>query len=208
MQKKEDEVCYKTLMIFETMRSNMAMLESFWRKSYLDPTRPEIAKAELGFLGNQSKEENIKISNHLVENILIAFLYQALRNYFEMVKMNPKLKDQNLETALDHLGNRDKFIRGMRAMRNCVFHVRSANSREKKSLEYCNNIFNQNGGVQQILAQIRKAAYDFTEKCFLGKLHIFPDYIYEMSDTELSESLEKIGLSKSKIDELLPIRAK
>ena len=77
------------------------------------------------------------------ENIVMinfAFLFQSLQNYFEMVKVNPKLRDINLEDTLSDIGCSDEIIEGMRVVRNNIFHVAHVDkiAENKQALE---NIF-------------------------------------------------------------------
>ncbi len=199
IQRDEEMDSIKVRNIFWTMRMNLATLEAFLRKSFISPTLQKADEIELGFLGIQSKEDQIKIHNQSIMRIQIALLFQALDNYFEMIKINPELRDQDLNAILDQFGNIDEFIGGMRTIRNCIFHIQNPNQREKQSLATFDEVCNQKGGSLEVLCKLRKALYQFTEKCFFGELRVFPNHVYDMMENEKPEILERFGIRKPEI---------
>ena len=123
MNKNECDVLLKALGIFQTMRFNLATVDSFLRGAYVDVNLVDIDKIKLGFLGIASSKQQIAIHNTNITTIIFALLFKSLQNYFEIVTVNPKLRDIDLENTISDIGCSNEVIESMRAIRNNIFHV-------------------------------------------------------------------------------------
>ncbi len=177
----DDVVSFKVLPIFWTMRSNMAMLDSFMRKALLDieNNRDDM---DLGLFGVKLGKHQIQIHNQSVVTIIVALLYQAIENYFDMKRLKPAMEDTDLESFLNALGGREDFVDGMRAIRNSTFHIRDLTKQERECVAALNQTCIQRGGVHAVMSQMRDTLYTFTEKTFLGQLKVFPKSVYEQME--------------------------
>ena len=106
----------KALSVFRTLRTNLALFSSFARQSGLEPAN--YSGDDLEFLGVEPGENQLKVHNGAVTTILVALVTQALSNYFELKSIKPRLEDPDLEKFLDHVKDRDRFLRGMTNTRN------------------------------------------------------------------------------------------
>ena len=189
MTKNDTDVSFKALAIFSTMRSNLAVVDAFLRKSFIEAKHID-GENDLGFLGVKPGEEQSRIHNQSVIIIVTALLWQSLQNYFDMKRIKSGLEDPDVEEFLNKLGDRNGFIQGMTAIRNGTFHVPSPRQDRRGDTTAFNVICNQRGGVHAVMVGLRGTLYDFTEKCFLGHLKIWPASTYE--DFE--------GLEKERLD--------
>ena len=174
--KDEYDISFKALPIFSTMRSNLAMVDAFSRRTYLEVDR---VKDDLGFLGIKPGKDQRNVHNQSVATILTALMYQVLENYLEMKEVKHELEDSSVEQFFSALDEKDQFIKGMRLIRNNVFHVPNPRHWKKGSVIVFNNICNQRGGVLAVMDEMKKLFYEYTEKCFSGELRIWPDKQYE-----------------------------
>ena len=189
-EKDEFEVSFKVLQIFSTMRVNLAIVDAFSRGSFIGPENKD--EVDLGFLGIKPGEDQHKIHNQSIVTIVVALLYQTLANYYVMKSIKAELKDPDVEEFLNGLEDPDKkFIEGMRIIRNGMFHVRVAKGRERKCATFFTETCNKRGGVVQVMYEMQKILYGFTEKCFSGKLKIWPTFIYDIDITDFEQ---KIGI--------------
>ena len=158
------------------MRSNLAMVDAFLRRSVLEVSN--YSGNDLGFLGIKPGEEQRNIHNGSVMTIQVALLYQILKNYQVLKRVKSTLEYPSLEDFLKDLESGGEFVNGMRLIRNGVFHVNTSNPRDKQAITSFNETCKQRGGVPAVMAELKKLFYDFTEKIFLGELQIWPDRIY------------------------------
>ena len=181
---------FSVLGVFSTIRFNLAYANALMKNSYIDdPSKFEGSR--LGFLNSPSIDVDVKIYNSCRTKILIAFLYQALKNYLDLVGIDPGLRDEDLESLLDQHGHRKEFIECLRISRNHVFHISGTNSIEQdiKNDNKLNSILKQRGG-HKASADLLDALYDFTWKVFGRELHIYPEWQYEMTESEMEKMRE------------------
>ena len=185
---------FKALPIFSTMRSNLAMVDAFLRRSIIEPSNYK--NEDLGFLGVAIGKEQLDVHNRSVTLIVVALLYQSLENYFDLTRIYPRLEDPSLQDFFKGLGGRRRFVESMKTVRKGVFHVRSARSWRSRSVRFLDEVCGERGGVLSVMSELRMLLYDFTENVFMGKLRIWPDYLYEemermeIARPDLREKLE------------------
>ena len=85
MSNRGDDVSnsFIALAIFRTMRANLAFVDSFMHRSFLEaPNNQNLP--DLGFLGLERGEEQRKAHNYAILTLIAGLLYQALKNYCDM----------------------------------------------------------------------------------------------------------------------------
>ena len=178
------------------MRIDLAYANALMKNSSIGDSS-KIEGPRLGFLNSPSSSVDVEIYNFYVTKILFAFLYQALRNYLKLVNIDPRLRDEYLESLLDQHGHREEFIECLRLSRNRVFHIPGADSIEQdiKNNNRLYSISEQRGG-RKAFTDLFDALYGFTWKVFEEKLHIFPESQYEIPESErqkmINEMFERI----------------
>ena len=85
---------FKGLAVFQTLRSNLALFSAFARQSGLEPEN--YSGQDLGFLGVEAGENQLKVHNRAMGHLLLALVAQALNNYVELKRINPRLEDADL----------------------------------------------------------------------------------------------------------------
>ena len=178
--KPEDDfiASLKALDVFFTLRANLALVESFSRRSFIEAEYNK-SPQDLRFLGVDVGESQFDLHNQAVITISTALVYQALENYLEMRGIKSELEYPELESFLNSLEKRDDFLTGMRLIRNATFHVPRMRYWEIETVKIFQTICEERGGVVSVLHEMRGLLYDFTEKCFMGDLKIFPALIYD-----------------------------
>ena len=184
----------KAVPIFFTMRSNLAMVDAFLRRSVIEISNDQ--SDDLGFVWTHPGEQQLSIHNRSITTIVVALLYQTLENYWALKRVKPALEYPGLENFLNDLGGSGKFVDGMEIVRKGVFHVRSLRSWRSQKVASFDKICQQRGGTSVVIRELRNLLYDFTEKVFLGELRIWPDDGYEelnrmeLARPDLREKLE------------------
>ena len=179
---------FRALAIFQTMRANLAFVDSFMRMSFLEaPSNQNLPN--LGFLGLERGDEQRKAHNYAVLTLVAGFLYQAFKNYCDLKRFKPGLEDPAVENFLDGLRDRQQFIEGMRVIRNHTFHINRLGWKERESLDVFGKVYEQGGGPHSVMQQLLNHLYTYTEKCFMGELRIFPEQQYEDLERRKSEDL-------------------
>ncbi len=185
---------WKAVPIFFTMRSNLAMVDAFLRRSVIETSNYQ--GDDLGFLWSNPGEHQLSIHNRSITTIVISLLFQVLGNYWALKRIRPTLEYPILEDFLRDLGSSGKFFDGMEIVRKGVFHVRSLRSWRSQSVISFDKTCQQRGGTLVVMQELRNLLYDFTEKVFLGELRIWPDDVYEelnrkeLARPDLREKLE------------------
>ena len=159
------------LAVFANMRANLALATSFSRRSLLDPK--EWDGTDLGFYGVKPDRTQLEAQNGSVSMILVALVSQALRNYFELKRLKPRLEDGDIERFLDEMEDRSRFISGMREFRNAVLHAKSRRAWRHRDLVFFARVCRQRGTLS-VMAELLDLLYEFTAKCFGGELMIWP----------------------------------
>ena len=170
---------FRALWVFETLRTNLALFSSFARHSVIEPAN--YSGEDLEFLGVEPGENQLGVHNQAINTILTALVTQALKNYLELKRIKPCLEDPDLEEFLDQFEDREKFLRGMTKVRNAVFHVRSRRAWRDADVLFIHEVRRrrvQEGGPD-VVGELSVLLYDFTEKCFMGDLKIWPLRQYE-----------------------------
>ena len=93
------------------MRSNLAMVDASLRRSTLEATNYK--GEDLGFLGTKPGADQMNTHNRSTAVIVVALLFQALKNYSDMKRISARLEDPSLENFLNGLKNKNQFIDGM-----------------------------------------------------------------------------------------------
>ena len=195
---------FRALAIFSTMRTNLALVDSFVRKSSIELLNDQNL-SDLGFLGLGPGEEQRQVHNSAVQTLMAALLYQAFQNYCDMKRFKAELEDPDIEGFLDGLGDRQQFIEGMRIIRNHTFHIYRSSRKDRKSIAAFGEACEQRGGAISVMSQLLDLLYRFTERCFMGELRIFPDQLYEdlerrkSEDPQFAERWEKGELTSKDI---------
>ncbi len=170
---------FKALAVFRNLRTNLALFSSFARRSGLEPAN--YSGEDIEYLGVEPGENQLKIHNGAINTILVALETQALRNYFELKSIKPRLEDPDLEQFLNHLEDRNRFFRGMTKLRNAVFHVKTRRAWRDRDVVFLNEVLQQRikAGDRDVVKRLAVLLYDFTGKCFMGDLKIWPLRYYE-----------------------------
>lgn len=190
---RDDTVAsFKALGIFQTMNSNLAMLESFTRRSVIEPENYD--GADLGFIGMVAGAQQIRTHNRAVVLVSVSLLYQAFENYWEMKRVSPRLEFAEVESFLDGIADKAQFIDGMRRIRNGVFHVTGQKSWRHRSIKTFYEVCGKLGGPLAVVARLRDVLYRFTDKCLVGDLKVFPLAEYEYWKRMEKEHPEELAL--------------
>lgn len=194
---------FRALPVFHTLRTNLALFSSFARRSVIEPAN--YSGEDLGFLGIEPGESQLKAHNQAIATILGAVVTQALRNYCELKRIKPRLEDPDLEKFLDQFGDRERFVRGMTKARNAVFHVKSRKAWRDRDIAFVHEIVQQRiqAGDPDVVARLSFLLYDFTQKCFTGSLKIWPLRLYEELDALDPELRARMGTGEASLDEFI-----
>ena len=166
------------LAMFKTMRANLAFVDSFMRRSFLEASNNQSLQ-DLGLLGLERGEKQREVHNCAVLTLVAALLHQAFKNYCDMKRFKPELEDPAVENYLDGLENRQQFLEGMRIIRNHTFHIGTLGRKDSQSLATFVKACEQAGGPSFVMQQLLDLLYRYTEKCFMGELRIFPHQLYD-----------------------------
>ncbi len=184
---------FKALPIFYTMRSNLAMVDAFVRRSIIEPSNYK--NEDFGFLGVAVGTQQLDVHNRSVTLIVVSLLYQCLENYFRLTGIDPRLEDPGLQDFFKRSGGRRRFVEGMKTVRKGVFHVNSAKYWRSRSIRFFDEVCREGGGVLTVMSELRMLLYDFTENVFMGKLRIWPDSLHEemeRMETARPDLIEKL----------------
>ena len=194
---------FKALSVFRTLRTNLALFSSFSRRSGLEPAN--YSGEDLEFLGVEPGEDQLKAHNVAITTILIALITQALSNYFELKSIKPRLEDPDLEKFLDHLKDRGRLFRGMTKTRNAVFHVKSRRAWRDRDVVFLQEVFQQRtkAGDPVVVGTLSVLLYDFTEKCFMGDLKIWPLRQYEEIEAVDPQLHARLHTGEASFDDFL-----
>ena len=192
----------KALHVFQTLRTNLALFSSFARRSVLKPAN--CSGEDLEFLGVEPGENQLKVHNGAITTILVALVTQALNNYFELRSIKPRLEDPDLEKFLDDLKDRGGFLRGMTKTRNAVFHLKSRRAWRDRDVVFLHEVLQTaKAGEPDIVGRLSVLLYDFTQKCFLGDLKIWPLRHYEEIEALDPELRARMDTGEASFDELM-----
>ena len=193
----------KALPVFRTLRTNLALFSSFARQSGLEPAN--YSGDDLEFLGVEPSENQLKVHNGAITTILVALVTQALSNYVELKSIKPRLEDPDLENFLDHLKDRGRFFRGMTKTRNAVFHVKSRRAWRDRDVAFLHEVFQQRTrtGDPDVVGKLSVLLYDFTQKCFMGDLKIWPLRQYEEIEALDPELRARMDTGEASFEEFI-----
>ena len=194
---------FKALAVFRNLRTNLALFSSFARRSGLEPAN--YSGEDLEYLGVEPGENQLKIHNGAINTILVALVTQALSNYFELKSIKPRLEDPDLEHFLNHLEDRSMFFRGMTKLRNAVFHVKSRRAWRDRDVVFLNEILQQRieAGDRDVVKSLAVLLYDFTGKCFMGDLKIWPLRQYEEIEALDPELRARRDAGEASVEEVI-----
>ena len=169
----------KALPVFQTLRTNLALFSSFARRSALEPEN--YSGEDLEFLGVEPGGDQLRIHNEAITTILAAFVTQALSNYFELKRIKPRLEDPDVEKFLDQFEDQERVISGMTKTRNAVFHVKRRKAWRDRDVVFLHGVLRRRAeaGQPDVVGTLAVLLYDFTQKCFMGDLKIWPLRQYE-----------------------------
>ena len=206
MPERDDEEdvdsAFKALPVFRTLRTNLALFSAIARQSRFETA--DHSGGDLGFLGVEPGKAQLKAHNDAIDKILIALATQALNNYVELKRIVPRLEDTDLEEFLDGLKDRDTFFKGMTKVRNAVFHVKSRRAWRDRHVVFLGEVLQQDveSGDSDVVGKLSDLLYDFTEKCFIGDLKIWPLRYYEAQEA-LDPGLQaRIDAGEASFEEL------
>ncbi len=178
---------FKSLSVFSTLRSNLAMVDAFLRRSVIKTSN--YTDIDLGFLGVPPGKEQSNVHNQSVSLIVVALL-----------------EDPSLEAFFKSLRSKRRFVDGMKTVRDGVFHIRSLRSWRSRGVRFYYEVCNERGGVSNVVSELRGLFYDFTEKVFLGKLRIWSDFVYEDMERlreERPELIQKLERGEIEFSEFI-----
>ena len=199
---KDLDSTLKALHVFQTLRTNLALFSSFARRSVLEPAND--SGEDLEFLGVEPGEAQLKVHHAAITTILVALVTQALSNYFELRSIKPRLEDPDLEKFLDDLKDRDRFFRGMTKTRNAVFHFKSRRAWRDRDVVFLHEVLQPaKTGEPDIVGRLSVLLYDFTRKCFIGDLKIWPLRYYEEIEALDPELRARMDSGEASFDELM-----
>ena len=173
------------------MCPDLAYANGLLKNSYIDD--PSREGHRWGFLNSPSSSIDVVIHNWCVMKISFAFLYKALQNYLKLVEIDPRLRDADIESLLNQHGHREEFIKCLRISRNDTFHVPRA-SRIEENREIDNRLLSivaQRGG-DKASTDLLDVLYGFTWNFFDEKLHIFPEWVYEIPQSERQKRVKEM----------------
>ena len=193
----------KALPVFRTLRTNLALFSSVARRSGIEPAN--YSGDDLEFLGVEPGENQLKVHNGAITTILVALVTQALSNYFELKSIKPRLEDPDLEKFLDHLQDRGRFLRGMTKTRNAVFHVKSRRAWRDRDVVFLQKVLQQRtkAGDPDVVGTLSVLLYDFTQKCFMGDLKIWPLRQYKEFEELAPELRAKMDTGEASFEEFI-----
>jgi hypothetical protein len=178
--------------IFQTMRTNLAMIMSFVRRSL--PKDPNLEQYDIGLLNVPPGEAQSATHARAVTCFLAALLSQCLDNYQKMKTVRPDLEDAGLEAFLDGLEDRCRFLSGLTRVRNAVFHVNDLKAWRHPDVGFLARGCARHGTFPEVLETLLHHLYVFTSKCFRGEWQIPPRFVYqraaELRIPELNAKLE------------------
>ena len=194
---------FKALPVFQTLRTNLALFSSFARRSGLEPAN--YSGEDLEFLGIEPGENQLEVHNGAITTILVALVTQSLSNYFEIKSIKPRLEDPDLEKFLDDLKDRARLFQGMTKTRNAVFHVKSRRAWRDRDVVFLNEVFQQRtkAGGPDIVGKLSVLLYDFTQKCFMGDLKIWPLRQYEEFEALDPELRARMDTGEASFEEFI-----
>ena len=179
------------------------MFSSFAHRSRLVPAH--YSGDDLDFLGVEPGENQLKAHNGAITTILVALVTQALSNYFELKKIKPRLEDLDLEKFLDKFEDRERCFSGMMKIRNAVFHVRSRRAWRDRDVVFFHEVFQKRtkAGKPDVVGELSVLLYEFTQKCFIGDLKIWPLRQYEEFEALDSELRARMDNGDASFEELI-----
>ena len=194
---------FRALPVFQTLKTNLALFSSFARRSVIEPAN--YSGQDLGFLGIEPGESQLKAHNQAVVTILRALATQVLGNYCELKRIKPRLEDPDLEKFLDQFEDRERFVRGMTKARNAVFHVKSRKAWRDRDVVFVDEICRQRikAGDPDVVETLSVLLYDFTQKCFMGNLKIWPLRHYEELEALDPELRARMDTGEASFDECI-----
>jgi hypothetical protein len=193
---------FKALPVFRTLRTNLALFSSFARRAGLEPAN--YSGEDIEFLGVKPGENQLEVHNGAVTTILVALVTQALSNYFDLKSIKPRLEDPDLEKFLDDIKDRGRVFRGMTKTRNAVFHVKSRRAWRDRDVVFLHEVFQRaKAGEPDVVGKLSVLLYDFTQKCFMGDLKIWPLGQYEEIEALDPELRARMGTGEASFDEFI-----
>ncbi len=168
---------FQALTVFQTMRSNLAIVMSFVRRSL--PKDPNLEEYDIRLLGVSPGKAQLATYTRSVTCFLISLLSQCLDNYEDLKRIKPELEDAELEAFLDGLENRRRFLSGMTRVRNAVFHVKDMKAWRHPDIGFLARVCEPRGAFPVVLETLLNHLYAFTSKCFAGELQIHPRFVYQ-----------------------------
>ena len=167
----------QAMVIFQNMRTNLAMIMSFVRRSL--PKDSNLEQYDIGLLNVPPGEAQSATHARAVTCFLAALLSQCLDNYQKMKTVRPDLEHAGLEAVLDGLEDRCRFLSGLTRVRKAVFHVNDLKAWRHPDVEFLARSCEPHGTFPEVLETLLNHLYVFTAKCFRGERQIPPRFIYQ-----------------------------
>ena len=193
---RDNDLSFKALPVFRTLRTNLALFSAFSRRSYMDTEIPETG--DLGFLGVPTGESQPKAHNNAIMLISTTFLAQALKNYLELKNLLSRLEDPDIEEFLNAVEGRDRIVQGMAKARNAVFHLKSRRAWRDRDVRHLTAAW-----TPALAARLSDLLYAFTAKCFMGELKIWPLRQYEDREALDPEMRARIDAGEASVEEII-----
>ena len=119
--------------VFSTLISNMALITSL-RIQSVPQIKDELY--DINMLGVPPGNAQLSEEYFFIQCLTIAFISECLKNYEELKKEHPEVEDVLLETLLDEMADRNKFLSGMRKLRNTIFHLNDKANWEHPDVQF------------------------------------------------------------------------
>ena len=117
------------------------------------------------------------------------------------------LQEQALEdVVVSAQVHRSMFFRGMTKLRNAVFHVKSRRAWRDRDVVFLNEILQQRieaGDRDVVKTSLAVLLYDFTGKCFMGDLKIWPLRQYEEIEALDPELRARRDAGEASVEEVI-----
>ena len=93
----------------------------------------------------------------------------------------------------------------MTNVRNAVFHVKSRRAWLHCDVVFLDEVFQQRveSGDSDVVGKISVLLYDFTQKCFMGDLKVWPLRLYEEQEALDPELRARMDAGEASFDEVI-----
>ena len=151
--------------IFPTLISNVALLMSLRIRSVPNiKTKGEAERYDIGMLGLPPGPSQLEKEKFFIQCLTAALISECLANYLELKKAHPVLKDTDLEAFLDGLEDRNKFLLGMKKLRDTIFHLNSKKNWEHPDVKFLFEMLGKQTVVAEVLITLIELLLSFIDR--------------------------------------------